>query len=86
VDVNEVIADRTKTHGDYQEVAKVHHYLMAAVKKGPAYNTLTPVQEMSLLMIVHKISRVVSGNPNLADHWLDIEGYARLARLEIEKI
>jgi hypothetical protein len=28
---------------------------------------------------------IVSGNPNEPDHWLDIEGYARLGRESINK-
>jgi hypothetical protein len=31
-------------------------------------------------MIIHKIGRIVTGNPDVPDHWLDIEGYARLVR------
>jgi hypothetical protein len=31
-------------------------------------------------MILHKLARVLSGNPDNADHWDDIGGYARLGR------
>jgi hypothetical protein len=31
-----------------------------------------------LEMIAHKIGRVLAGDPNHADHWDDIAGYARL--------
>jgi hypothetical protein len=29
-------------------------------------------------MIVHKIGRIVNGNPDKVDHWDDIAGYATL--------
>ncbi len=37
-------------------------------------------------MIAHKIGRIVSGNPNVQDHWDDIAGYAKLASNEIAKV
>ena len=38
----------------------------------------------SLDMIASKLAQILAGNPNEADHWLDIEGYARLARERIK--
>jgi hypothetical protein len=35
-------------------------------------------------MIAMKIARILSGNANFADHWEDIEGYARLVSNELE--
>jgi hypothetical protein len=50
----------------------------------PGWLNLTDVQREALEMILHKIGRIVTGNPNEPDHWLDIEGYARLARERLE--
>lgn len=35
-------------------------------------------------MMQHKIARIISGDPFEPDHWLDIEGYARLVSRELE--
>jgi hypothetical protein len=32
----------------------------------------------ALEMIVHKMGRIVNGNPDEVDHWVDIAGYATL--------
>jgi len=32
----------------------------------------------ALEMILHKIARILNGNPNYADSWQDIAGYAQL--------
>jgi len=40
--------------------------------------TLAHDQAESLDMIIHKIGRIVNGNPDVVDHWLDIAGYAQL--------
>jgi hypothetical protein len=37
-------------------------------------------------MIVHKISRIVNGNPDKVDHWVDIAGYATLVADRLEGI
>jgi hypothetical protein len=55
-----------------------------AMKSGPNWISLTDVQAESLEMIALKIARVLSGNPDYADHWDDVIGYAKLARPETE--
>ena len=35
-------------------------------------------------MIAHKIGRILAGDPNHIDHWLDIAGYATLVAKELE--
>lgn len=40
--------------------------------------TLEPDQQESLDMICHKIGRIVNGDPNYDDSWVDIAGYAEL--------
>ena len=34
-------------------------------------------------MIVHKIGRILAGNPNHSDHWHDIAGYATLVDAQL---
>ncbi|CAB4172042.1 hypothetical protein UFOVP1552_8 [uncultured Caudovirales phage] len=37
----------------------------------------------SVHMIQQKIARILSGDPFEPDHWMDIEGYARLVSIEL---
>ena len=39
---------------------------------------LSDTQRESLAMIVHKIGRIIAGDPSFADHWDDIAGYPKL--------
>lgn len=39
---------------------------------------LAPDQRESLEMVMHKIARIINGDPNYADSWHDIAGYAKL--------
>ena len=47
-------------------------------------NTLSYQQLEALEMICHKIARIVAGDPDFADHWRDIAGYATLVANELE--
>lgn len=48
------------------------------------FKGLTPDQREALEMIAHKIGRILNGDPDYADSWRDIAGYAQLVcdRLE----
>lgn len=75
-----IIVARKSTHGDFKDVAEIYANFMNSARGGKSFAKLSDVQRMSLEMIFHKAARVVCGNPDFDDHWLDIEGYARLAR------
>lgn len=74
----EILAERAKTHGEYSTTARVIQELKYVAESGPMWHTLTHTQRESVHMILHKVGRVVSGNPNIRDHWDDIAGYAKL--------
>jgi hypothetical protein len=40
----------------------------------------------ALEMICHKIGRIVNGDPNYADSWIDIAGYAKLVADRLEGV
>jgi hypothetical protein len=48
--------------------------------------TFSDDQWEALEMIVHKIGRIVNGNPNKVDHWVDIAGYAKLVADRLEGV
>ena len=43
-------------------------------------------QQEALEMILHKIARIVNGDPDYADSWVDIAGYAKLVADRLEGI
>ena len=45
---------------------------------------LFPDQIEALDMICHKMGRIVNGDPNYADSWIDIAGYAKLVADRLE--
>lgn len=81
---NEILAERGTTHGDFTTNAQVSQEIKKILAGSAGWQLLSDVQKESLHMIALKISRIVSGNPSVKDHWDDICGYATLAAKEIQ--
>lgn len=78
-DITTILSERGKQHGPFwlhAHFAQSFKVLLAA--DAGNYNRLTASQRESLEMIVHKIARILAGNPDHIDHWDDIAGYATL--------
>jgi hypothetical protein len=76
--IDKLLVEREKTHGPYKVKAKIIQDLKCAMEIAEGWDNLNDMQRESLHMIAHKIGRILSGNPNCADHWDDVAGYARL--------
>jgi superfamily II DNA/RNA helicase len=84
-EIQKVLDEREKTHGDFSDVAFVAQNLKAVTEAGKNYTKLTHVQREAMDMILAKMSRILSGNANTRDHWEDISGYATLVVNSMEK-
>ena len=73
-----VIEDREAVHGDYSHQAGLAQLLKTNLRSQGNWQSLNLPQRESLDMIAVKMSRILTGNPNEPDHWLDISGYATL--------
>lgn len=76
--INKTLDDRKSTHGEFHNNALVSQLLKDVIRSGANWEQLNNIQRESLEMIVHKIARILNGNPNHKDHWHDIAGYAQL--------
>lgn len=78
VEVNEVVKERHGTHGPFDAQATIAQALKDAARLGDSWNEMSGAQREAVDMILHKVSRIVCGNPNFEDHWVDIQGYAKI--------
>lgn len=81
----DILEERQETHGEFADVAEISQELKNVFRNKEGWVSLTRVQREALDNIAQKIARIFSGNPNFADHWVDIQGYAKLAENEIRK-
>jgi len=84
--VDETLDARALDYGKFIEGAEVMQMLKRVVQA--ALNNRDKVlahdQAEAMDMIIHKIGRIVNGNPDVVDHWLDIAGYAKLVADRLE--
>jgi hypothetical protein len=88
ISVGEVLDQRAVDYGQFKNGAE----LMQAMKRLIADHaqkhgkTFADDQWEALEMIIHKIGRIINGNPDKVDHWIDIAGYAKLVALRLEGV
>ena len=84
--VDAILNERAATYGSFMDVAKVAQQL----KHVAASHTIAVGVELShdkieaLEMIFSKIARIVNGNSDHIDSWIDIAGYAKLVADRLE--
>ena len=84
--VDETLDARAVDYGKFIEGAEVMQMLKRVVQNALSNRdkVLAHDQAEAMDMIIHKIGRIVNGNPDVVDHWLDIAGYAQLVADRLE--
>lgn len=86
IDVNTVLAERGKRYGEFIGHAVIAQRLKATMQGSGGWDRLTDDQREALEMIQHKVARILNGDPNYADNWIDIAGYATLVTKRLEGV
>jgi predicted transcriptional regulator len=76
-DVDVILDERAATYGSFEDVAGFAQEMKNAIRMCNN-SELDDDQIEALDMIASKIARIVNGNPNHIDSWIDIAGYATL--------
>ena len=86
--VDAILEERGKRYGKFTGHAEVTQMLKLVIASGLTKRdkTLSASQQEALDMICHKIGRIVNGDPNYSDSWVDIAGYAKLVADELEGV
>lgn len=87
-DIDETLDNRAKDYGKFIQGAEimqmlkrmVHNYIELRGTK------LAFDQREAIDMIIHKLGRIINGNPDKVDTWVDIAGYAKLVADRLEGI
>ena len=86
--VDAILDDRAQDYGKFIQGAEimqmlkrmVHNYIEARGTK------LAFDQREAIDMIIHKLGRIINGNPDKVDTWVDIAGYAKLVADRLEGV
>ena len=83
-DINAVLSERGSRYGAYEYHARVTQALKSVMSDfvkadGTApWDNLQPYHREAIDMILHKLGRIINGDPDFDDSWVDIVGYAQL--------
>lgn len=90
--VEATLAERGSRYGDFTDHAEIAQDLQDAMRAHTnngstvaGWHKLSNVQRQALTVIADKIARILSGDPNYADNWHDIQGYAKLVEDRLSK-
>lgn len=76
--VDKTLKERESTYGDFSSLSVIANDLKLSMRAADGWGNLEPEHKEALDMIVHKIARIINGDPNHIDSWHDIAGYAML--------
>ena len=75
---DQLIAERGQRYGCFEDGAEIMQQLKHVAHRSKAWERMKPIQREGMDMILHKIGRVLNGDPFYDDNWKDIAGYAKL--------
>lgn len=75
--ITETLQERGQRYGVFKRHAEISQQLKEVIS-GYQTKVLAADQQEALEMICHKIARIINGDPDYADSWHDIAGYAQL--------
>ncbi len=82
--IDVTLAERDKRYGAFDGHALITQRLKEDMRGTDGWRRLAVDQAEALDMIVHKIGRILNGDPNYHDSWHDIVGYAKLVADRLE--
>lgn len=80
--IEDLLDEREKTYGSFAEFSEICQEITAALRQGN-WPTLDAMKCEALEMIAHKIARILNGDPDYIDNWIDICGYSQLVVNEL---
>ncbi len=81
--IQETLKARGTKYGPFEEHGRIEQNLKAALKDCQNWSSMRSDAKSALEMIVHKIARILNGDPDYDDNWHDIGGYALLVEQRI---
>jgi nucleoid-associated protein YejK len=73
-----LLEERAKTYGSFADHAALSQALKKVLQVHPKYIDLPSDMKEALEMIMHKVARIVNGDPKYVDSWQDVIGYTEL--------
>ncbi len=76
--IGEMLIARGSKYGAFPDHAQITQDLKCVMQETPKWRSLSNDKKEALEMIAHKIGRILNGDPEYRDSWVDICGYSQL--------
>lgn len=83
--IEQTLSERHARYGRFSEHAVIAQAMQDAMRDTEGWMRLAADQKQALTTIADKIARILNGDPDYADNWHDIIGYARLVEDRLTK-
>jgi hypothetical protein len=83
--IESTLVERGSRYGSFASQSALAQSLEDIMRAAAHWPDTTPSQREAFSMISIKIARLLNGDPNYADGWHDIAGYAKLVEDEIHE-
>ena len=78
------LTERGKRYGPFADHSAIAVDLKNRMRQTPGWARLEPDMEEALDMVMHKVARILNGDPTYPDSWIDIAGYSKLVADRLE--
>lgn len=83
--IDKVLSERGSNYGDFKDNAELSQKLKLLFRNSPSWNNMEPFQKEALEYFIGKLVRILNGDPDYIDSWVDIAGYSKLVVNILEK-
>lgn len=78
MEIEPLLKERGTRYGKFSGHAQITQAFKRVARGASQWESLSDDKKEALEMIFHKIGRVLNGDPNWSDSWVDVSGYAQL--------
>ena len=82
--IDTTLNSRELEYGPFKSQARLTQTMLNACFEHKNWQELSQDKKEAIHMILHKIARIVNGNPDNVDSWHDIQGYAKLVEDDLK--
>lgn len=83
MNVEKTLEERGNRYGTFVDNAETIQKCLEILMEGKSAHKLWNTHREAIHMIVHKLARIVNGDADYKDSWVDIAGYATLMAKEL---
>ncbi len=78
VEIDTLLQERGDNYGKFKDHASISQSLKDIMRKTKNWESLDPDQKETLEMCQHKFARLLNGDKDNLDSWIDAQGYLKL--------